>query len=245
MNDTASVATENIDTHLAHVVAPRILLGVFAALVVLTALTVAVSYFDLGELNLIVALSIATVKASLVALWFMHLRYDSGIYSFIFLVGVVFLGLFLIITMLDSVQYQPNIEKWQKKQVSRVIAPAESISLVPTLRVGTHCPDAPHPRGWKVGNVNLSQHGRGASEQCVPMRSMGTRLCSARTSGGLHARNRDRRGADRPGNSPGREAASPRRCRAARSSPGRRPGGRSCRAAARDNRRAPGPVSDR
>ncbi len=123
MNNTASIPSEITEAHLAHVVAPRILLGVFGALVVLTALTVAVSYFDLGELNLIVALSIATVKASLVALWFMHLRYDSGIYSFIFLVGVVFLGLFLIITMLDSVQYQPNIEKWQKAQVSRVTVP--------------------------------------------------------------------------------------------------------------------------
>ena len=92
----------------------RVLLATFAGLIVLTAITVAVSYFDLGPLNLIVALSIATIKASLVAMWFMHLRYDSGLHAFIFLVGVVFLGLFLVIAMVDSVQYHPNVQRWQQ-----------------------------------------------------------------------------------------------------------------------------------
>lgn len=107
-------------TSLAHVVDLRVLLAVFGALIALTAITLAVSYIDLGPVNLMVALGVATTKAALVALWLMHLRYDSGLNAFIFLVGVVFLGLFLIITMMDSVQYQPNIEKWeQQRQQSR------------------------------------------------------------------------------------------------------------------------------
>ena len=107
---------ENGDKTLTHVVDVRLLLAVFAALLVLTLITVAVSYFNFGPFNLIVALSIATVKAALVALWFMHLRYDSGLNAFIFLLGVVFLGLFLIIAMLDSVQYNPNVQSWEQNQ---------------------------------------------------------------------------------------------------------------------------------
>jgi cytochrome c oxidase subunit 4 len=104
------------ETPLAHVVEVRTLLAVFAALIVLTAITVAVSYFNFGAVNLLVALGIATIKASLVALWFMHLRYESGLNAFIFLVGIAFLGLFLIIAMFDSVQYHHNVQSWEQRK---------------------------------------------------------------------------------------------------------------------------------
>ena len=116
MEHSSTRCSEECGDTLAHVVDGRVLVAVFAALVALTAVTVAVSYFDLGPLNLIVALSIATIKAACVALWFMHLRYDSGLNAFIFLVGIVFLGLFLIIAMFDSVQYQPKIQSWEQSQ---------------------------------------------------------------------------------------------------------------------------------
>ena len=93
----------------------RVLVAVFAGLIVLTVVTVGVSYFDFGAMNLLVAMGVATVKAAMVALWFMHLRYDSPYYAFLFLVAVVFLGLFLSITMLDSVEYQPEVEAWQQR----------------------------------------------------------------------------------------------------------------------------------
>jgi len=98
-----------MNTSLAHVAEIRVLMAVFVALMALTAVTVAVSYFDFGAMNLVVALGIAGIKASLVALWFMHLRYESPLHAFIFLVGVAFLGLFLVITMLDAVTYRPNL----------------------------------------------------------------------------------------------------------------------------------------
>jgi cytochrome c oxidase subunit 4 len=102
------------ESSLTHVVEVHVLLAVFAGLIALTVVTVAVSYFDFGPINLMVALGVATIKAALVALWFMHLRYESGLHAFIFLVGVVFLGVFLIIAMFDSVQYYPNVQSWEQ-----------------------------------------------------------------------------------------------------------------------------------
>ncbi|HEY3347960.1 MAG TPA: cytochrome C oxidase subunit IV family protein [Nitrospirota bacterium] len=58
--------------------------AVFAALLVLTFVTWAVSYQDMGVLNVVVALIIASVKASLVALYFMHLRYEKSGLVFLF-----------------------------------------------------------------------------------------------------------------------------------------------------------------
>jgi len=101
---------------LAHVVPAPVLLAVFTALILLTIATLAAAWVDLGGWNLALALGIATIKAALVALWFMHLRYESGLHAFIFLVGVAFLGLFLVITMLDAVTYHPNIQTWQQSK---------------------------------------------------------------------------------------------------------------------------------
>ena len=55
---------------------PR-LLGVLGILLALTALTVSASKIDLGVLNIWIALGIASVKASLVLLFFMHLKYEN------------------------------------------------------------------------------------------------------------------------------------------------------------------------
>ncbi len=62
-----------------HVVPLRIYFVIFASLMVLTAMTVAVAYYDLGPLNTIVALSIAVTKAALVILYFMHVRYSPSL----------------------------------------------------------------------------------------------------------------------------------------------------------------------
>jgi cytochrome c oxidase subunit 4 len=103
------------DAALAHVVPVQTLLAVFAALMVLTAITVAVSYFNFGVLNLVVAMAVATVKATLVALYFMHLRYDSGFNAIVFGIGVAFVALFLVVTMLDTIEYQPDVQSWQEE----------------------------------------------------------------------------------------------------------------------------------
>jgi len=92
-----------------HVVPLRLLLGVLAALLVLTWITVAVTYVDLGVLNLWIALAIATVKASLVALYFMHLRWDRPINGTVFIISLLLLALFVGLALMDTEAYKPEM----------------------------------------------------------------------------------------------------------------------------------------
>jgi cytochrome c oxidase subunit 4 len=85
-----------------HVHPLRIYITVAAALLILTAVTVAVSFIHLGPYNLVVALTIATLKALLVALFFMHLLYDNKLYLFVFAVALITLGTFIILTLFDT-----------------------------------------------------------------------------------------------------------------------------------------------
>jgi cytochrome c oxidase subunit 4 len=95
-----------------HVVSAPVLLAVFASLIVLTYATVAATQFNLGDWNLVIAMAIATVKAALVALYFMHLRYDKSFYTVIFLAALLFVGLFIAGTLLDTIEYQPDTDPW-------------------------------------------------------------------------------------------------------------------------------------
>ncbi|MGO9239284.1 MAG: cytochrome C oxidase subunit IV family protein [Bryobacteraceae bacterium] len=79
---------------------PRTYAVVLLALLTLTALTVTAAGINFGPYNMVIALVIATVKASLVALFFMHLRHDK-FSAVIFLTGLLFLALFLIFTLFD------------------------------------------------------------------------------------------------------------------------------------------------
>jgi len=69
---------------------------------ILTAVTVMVSFIDLGPYNVSVALLIASVKALLVAFFFMHLFYDNKLYLVIFAMALLFLTIFLTFTMFDT-----------------------------------------------------------------------------------------------------------------------------------------------
>ena len=80
-----------------HVVSIKTYLIVFAALMVLMILTVAVAFFDFGIFNKGIALTIATTKAALVMLFFMHLRYSSKL-VWIF-AGLGFFGLLIMIVI--------------------------------------------------------------------------------------------------------------------------------------------------
>ena len=57
-------------------------------------------------------MAIATVKASLVALYFMHLRYDNPFNGLILIAGLGILALFLGLVLLDTYQYQPDVTNW-------------------------------------------------------------------------------------------------------------------------------------
>lgn len=92
-----------------HVVPLRLLLAVWAALMVLTVITVGATWVDLGCLNLALAMAIATIKASLVGLYFMHLRYDKPFNAVILVGSLVFVMLFVIFALFDTQEYQPEL----------------------------------------------------------------------------------------------------------------------------------------
>ena len=97
------------DHAMAHVMRPKVLIGVFTALIVLTLLTVTASTLGLGRWEIWCTLGIATVKACLVALYFMHLRYDRPFHGLLVVFGLCFVLLFLGLTLLDSQAYQVDI----------------------------------------------------------------------------------------------------------------------------------------
>src|SRR5271163_4420421 len=72
------------------------------ALLFLTIVTVGASYIDFGAGNVVIALFIATIKATLVALFFMHLRHEKPVNSIIALAGFLFLGIFLMFSFMDQ-----------------------------------------------------------------------------------------------------------------------------------------------
>ena len=85
-----------------HVMPLPIYFLIFGVLLVLTVVTVGVSLLGLPPIPaILVAVLVATVKASLVVLYFMHLRYENPFYSFIFIGSLFFVGLFFVITLLD------------------------------------------------------------------------------------------------------------------------------------------------
>ena len=94
--------TQGRHNHTPHILPLRLYFTVGGALLVLTAITVAVAHFDLGPLNLTVAMLIAAIKASLVALFFMHLKYDNKLYAIIFVTALLFMAIFIIFTLFDT-----------------------------------------------------------------------------------------------------------------------------------------------
>jgi cytochrome c oxidase subunit IV len=87
--------------HEVHIVPVPIYLAVFGALIILTWVTAWISTIDLGRWNIFVALAIAMFKASLVILFFMHVKYSTRLTKMIVGAGFFWLILLLFITMSD------------------------------------------------------------------------------------------------------------------------------------------------
>ncbi len=93
-----------MSTH--HVVPVRLYLLIFAGLVTLTALTVLASFYDLGGgrlhyANAVVAITIAVTKATLVVLYFMHVRYSSRLIWVFVGAGAFWMVILLVLTLAD------------------------------------------------------------------------------------------------------------------------------------------------
>ena len=88
-----------------HIVSPKVYLAVFSALMICTFLTVVAAKADLNQyfsgLNVIVALTIASLKAALVVLYFMHLRYSPKRTQLVIAASVFWLAIMLLLTLSD------------------------------------------------------------------------------------------------------------------------------------------------
>ena len=88
----------------------KLLLGVGATLLFLTAVTVWVTAVDLGRSgNLLIAMGIATVKAAMVGAYFMHLRWDKPFNTLVFTSSLLFVALFISVVLLDKAEYEDDI----------------------------------------------------------------------------------------------------------------------------------------
>ena len=84
-----------------HIVSYKKLVGIWLALLVLTALTVAITRVDLGGYKVVGALTIACVKAGLVIAVFMHMKYEGGLLRWLLFLTLVTLAIFIGFTFFD------------------------------------------------------------------------------------------------------------------------------------------------
>ncbi len=99
-----------------HVAPWQMLVKVLVALLILTVITVAIAQVDLGRFNIVGAIGVASIKASIVALWFMHLRYDKR-FNFYILIGSMALVAWMVgYILFDTMLYQHNVQDYKEFQ---------------------------------------------------------------------------------------------------------------------------------
>lgn len=86
-----------------HIVSKKLYYTIFIALMALTIITVLIATIDLGPLNAIVALTIAVIKALLVVLYFMHVRYSSRLTWAFVGAGFFWLAILIALTLSDYI----------------------------------------------------------------------------------------------------------------------------------------------
>jgi cytochrome c oxidase subunit 4 len=102
-----------------HIVPKRLLYKIFGILVVLTILTAVTAQMDLGSFNVPLALAIAGSKATLVVMFFMALKYDKRVNTLVFMLGLVFVAVFLIFTLFDTA-FRGDIGNVGKETISDI-----------------------------------------------------------------------------------------------------------------------------
>ena len=90
-------------THTEHIVKPGTYLVIITTLLALTGVTVYAAYVNLGKYNIVVALAIATVKATFVVLFFMHAKYSPRRTQLVIVAGIFWLALLLFMTLSDYI----------------------------------------------------------------------------------------------------------------------------------------------
>ena len=86
---------------MAHILPKRVYYTIFAILMFCTYLTVQIAFFDLGRLNAVAALAIAAFKATIVILFFMHVKYSTRLTWAVVLGSIFWFGILIVLTMSD------------------------------------------------------------------------------------------------------------------------------------------------
>ena len=106
-----------------HIVPVKIYITIFLALLVGTALTVMAAFYDFpGRLNTVVALTIATIKATLVVLYFMHVRYSTRLIWVIVAAALFWMGIMFALTFGDY-----NTRPWDYNRTAQLHSPGCSV----------------------------------------------------------------------------------------------------------------------
>ena len=134
--------------HHPHVLPVRTYLAVWVGLLVLTVITVKVSYFNFGIMNLVVAMGVATLKASLVVLFFMHLKYDEKFNAIVFGASLTFLTIFFVLTLADTME-RGKVDPVEAHELVPVPARPE-LSDRKTQHVQEQSPTVPGAHGLQV-----------------------------------------------------------------------------------------------
>jgi cytochrome c oxidase subunit 4 len=136
----------------AHVAPALFYWGIFAALIVLTVITVGASYVDFGAANTVIAVIIATVKAALVATFFMHLAHDKAFNSIILVMSFVFLGVFIFLTN-EDISTRNKLDEANGSH--RLVRSGE---MAPARFDGKKVVVAPHAEGHADGHEAAPEH---------------------------------------------------------------------------------------
>jgi len=144
----------------AHISSVPFYVAVFVGLLCLTIATVGQSYVDLGKANLIFVILIATMKASLVVTFFMHLKWDNKFNALIFLSTIFFIGVFFAYTLNDTdkrgeLDPDQNVHVWEKTGEQAPGGMPKAEPHAPAAAGGEH---APAPGGEHGGSTPVPQH---------------------------------------------------------------------------------------
>jgi len=112
-----------------HVVPKSTYFVIFGSLLALTLLTTGMAFVDMGKWNTVVALVIACCKATLVALFFMHLRWSPGVMRIVLLSALLWLAILISLTTTDFFTrgWTPVPNSWETSCLCPPAVPANSI----------------------------------------------------------------------------------------------------------------------
>ena len=108
--------------HVEHHLPTNLYFAIFGALMALTAMTVGLAYVNLGQLNIVVALAVAILKASLVVMFFMHLKYEQRWWA-----GFVLFPLLLVMIIIGSNLPDTALNGSDKNKDDGLLSPPEAV----------------------------------------------------------------------------------------------------------------------